>query len=249
MQRLAEAGVADWRVFSRHRYSKLTSETDIENAAIKVAEVCKEGLAAEDVEWLFQQQTSPWTSILQEVFQPNMAYLRGLLKNARLVRAPYEPALLTPLGRLVRNQPSDMGIVLSRSPALIGAVEGWGLQLRRAVEALVKLGYDVEAAETLVFHNPELLYQDLEGPVQQEKMQWVRQELGWPVTKMLSQRVSYRSLCRMASRLSFMRHLGLPDPGSLAYIGMASEPVFLAKVGKAAGREVSAGEFAEWVAA
>ena len=117
------------------------------------------------------------------------------------------------------------------------------------MEALVKLGYNIDAARSLVLHNPDLLHQHLEGPVQQQKMQWVRQELGWPVTKMLSERVSYRSLCRMASRLSFMRHLGLPDPGSLAYIGVASEPVFLAKVGKAAGREVSAGKFAMWVAA
>lgn len=135
-QRLAEAGVADWRVFSRHRYSKLTSETDIENAAIKVAEVCKEGLAAEDVERLFQQRGSPWTSKLQEVFQPNLAYMQGLLIDVTLVRAPYEPASLTPLGRLVRNQPSDMGLVqkevfgaVTLHPASIADIRAQGERL------------------------------------------------------------------------------------------------------------------------
>ena len=111
--------MADWRAFCQPHYSKLTSKADIESTAIKVAELCKEGLAAEDVERLFQQRGSPWTSKLQEVFQPNLAYMQGLLKDVTLVRAPYEPASLTPLGRLVRNQPSDMGIVQKE---VLGAV-------------------------------------------------------------------------------------------------------------------------------
>ncbi|GAB4814410.1 hypothetical protein N2152v2_001456 [Parachlorella kessleri] len=223
-QRLAEAGVADWRAFSQPRYSKLTSTADIESAAVKIVELCREGLTAEGVERLFHQERGPWTSDLQEVFLPNMAYLRGLLRNVTFVQAPYEPAALTPLGRL-------------------------GFQFRRTLEALMNFGYSVDAARVVVVQNPELLYQDLGGPVQQQKLQWVRETLGWPVTKLLSENLFGRNLRRMASRLSFVRHLGLPNPGSLAYIGIASEPVFLARVGKAAGREVSAGDFAEWVAA
>ncbi|GAB4814443.1 hypothetical protein N2152v2_001489 [Parachlorella kessleri] len=206
-QQLAEAGVADWQAFCQPRYSALASETEVESMAAKIVELCREGLSADDIEQLFQQSRSPLTSDLQQVFLPNMAYLRGLLAGENIVTTPYEPPGLTPLGRLLRNQPELVSVF------------------------------------------PALLVKDLEGPVQQQKLQWAQEQLGWPLAKLLREGFFGRSLLRMASRLAFMRHVGLPNPGSLRYIGKDREPVFLARVSKAAGREVSAAEFAEWVAA
>ncbi|GAB4814422.1 hypothetical protein N2152v2_001468 [Parachlorella kessleri] len=124
-QRLAVAGLADWRAFTHPRYAELRTQPGIDSAAAKIVELCKEGLAPEDVERLFDAKNSPWTSDLQAVFLPNMAYLRGLLAAEKIVRSPYEPQGLTPLGRLLRNQPVDMGVVLNRSPALIAELEAW----------------------------------------------------------------------------------------------------------------------------
>ncbi|GAB4814447.1 hypothetical protein N2152v2_001493 [Parachlorella kessleri] len=224
-QRLAEAGVADWQAFCQPRYSTLASESEVESVAAKVVELCREGLAAGDLELLFQQQSSPGISDLQAVFLPNMAYLRELLAGERIVTTPYEPPGLTPLGRLLRNQPASMGKVLNRSPSRLAELDAW------------------------LSVTPDLLVKDLGGPVQQQKLQWAHEQLGWSLAKLLSERFFGRSLLRMASRLAFMRQLGLPDPGNLQYIGIVREPVFLARVSKAAGREVSTAEFAEWVAA
>ncbi|GAB4814445.1 hypothetical protein N2152v2_001491 [Parachlorella kessleri] len=174
--------------------------------AAKIVELCREGLAAGDIERLFQQFRSPWTSIVQQVFLPNMAYLRGLL---------------------------------AVSPARI---EG-------AVQHLVNLGLGMDGIRQLVSGSPGLLVKDLEGPVQQQKLLWAQEQLGWPVDKVLRGGIFSLSLRRLASRLAFLRQLGLPDPGSLRYIGKDREPVFLAQVSKATGREVSTAEFAEWVAA
>ncbi|GAB4814449.1 hypothetical protein N2152v2_001495 [Parachlorella kessleri] len=204
-QRLAAAGVADWQAFCQPRYSTLASESEVESMAAKIVELCKEGLAASDIERLFQQQSSPGNSDLQQVFSPNVAYLRGLL------------AVPPP------------------------KIEG-------AVQRLVKRGLDVDDIRQLVSENPDLLVLDLEGPVQQQKLQWAQEQLGWPLAKLLREKLFGRSLLRMASRLAFMRHLALPKPGSLRYIGRDREPVFLAAVSKAAGRDISAAEFAEWVA-
>ncbi|GAB4814444.1 hypothetical protein N2152v2_001490 [Parachlorella kessleri] len=174
--------------------------------AAKIVELCREGLAAGDVERLLQQRSSPGISDLQQVFLPNMAYLRELLADA-----------------LLGQDGAGVQLVL-RAPIIATAPL---LKDGRAVQQLVNLGLDTVGIRELVSVYPDLLMKDLEGPVQQQKLH----------------------LLRMASRLAFMRHLGLPDPGSLRHIGGAREPVFLAAVGKAAGREVSPAEFAEWVAA
>ena len=97
--------MADWQAFCQPRYSTLASEPEVESMAAKIVELRREALTAADIERLFQHFRRPCTSDLQQVFLPNMAYLRGLLAGERMLTAPYEPTGQTPLGRLLRNQP------------------------------------------------------------------------------------------------------------------------------------------------
>ena len=117
--------MADWQAFSQSRFSTLASESEVESVAAKIVELCREGLAAGDIERLFQHKSSPRTSDLEQVFLPNMAYLRGLLAGEKIVPTPYESPRLTPLGRLLRNQPVKVGKLLNRSSDGILEVEAW----------------------------------------------------------------------------------------------------------------------------
>ncbi|GAB4814446.1 hypothetical protein N2152v2_001492 [Parachlorella kessleri] len=238
-QRLAEAGVADWQAFCQPRYSMLATKSEVESIAGKVVELCREGLAADDIERLFQQYRSPWTSDLQQVFLPNMAYLRELLAASRL------PNILHALDALMSQEGAGVELII-RSPMVAAIAPP---KVEKAVQQLLNLGLDMVGIRELVSVHPDLLMKDLEGPVQQQKLQWAQEQLGWPLDKVLWGGLFNLSLRRMASRLAFRRQLGLPDPGSLRYIGKDREPVFLAQVSKATGREVSTADFADWVAA
>ena len=65
--------------------------------------------------------------------------------------------------------------------------------------------------------------------------------------QLLSSGLQRRSLRRLASRLAFMRSLGLADPPSLAW-ARASMAQFLRGVGEAAGRPVGGPEFDSFLA-
>ncbi len=49
----------------------------------------------------------------------------------------------------------------------------------------MNLGLDMVGIRELVSVHPDLLMKDLEGPVQQQKLQWAQEQLGWPLDKVL----------------------------------------------------------------
>jgi hypothetical protein len=155
------------------------------------------------------------------------------------------PGVLVELDGLFGREGAGVAVVM-RDPHVATITVA---RLRRAVQALRGMGLDESAVRQTVESEPSLLGMDLEGPGQQQKLEWGMAELGWPLPKLMAGSVFTKSLCMMASRLAFMRHLGVPDPATLSYFSKFSQATFLEAVGRRAGREVGAAEFEAWVAA
>ncbi len=169
-----------------------------------------------------------------------------VLTMPRLMACSFQELLgvLVELDGLFGREGAGVEVVM-RSPAVATFTVA---RLRRAVQALRGMGLDENAVLEALHSSPPLLGLDLEGPGQQQKLEWGRAELGWPMPKLMAGLFFTYSLRRMASRLAFMRHLGVPDPTSLRLLAHAKESVFLAAVGKRAGRVVTSAQFTQWVA-
>lgn len=78
------------------------------------------------MERLFQRPSHtpvPWD--VEAVFRPNLAYLRALLAGMPNTPKRREPAGLTVLGHLLRHQPKEMAVILSRNPARVEQLAQW----------------------------------------------------------------------------------------------------------------------------
>ncbi|GAB4814420.1 hypothetical protein N2152v2_001466 [Parachlorella kessleri] len=114
---------------------------------------------------------------------------------------------------------------------------------------LLGLGAGDAHARELAVKYCKMLTEESGSPSRQLKLLWAYEHLGSAAEKLRYMDGFERNgLQRMASRLAFMRHLGLPDPSDLMLIARNRDSTFLAAMGKAAGREVSPSEFWEWVA-
>ncbi len=159
-----------------------------------------------------------------------------------LQQLPELEGLLLELDALFGKHQAGLGLIL-REPrvAAVGAK-----RLRKNVEFLQGMGLSLAEVAEFFERDPVRAVLDLGSAIQLQKVAWGERELGWPFAKILGEGYFKLTLRRMASRLDFIRELGLPDPGSLSMIGRHAEPAFLAWVSKRAGREVGAAEFKAW---
>lgn len=138
--------MADWAAYDTpYLYGTLGDAPGLGHLAAKITALSREGLAAADVERLFQRPShSPVLCDLEAVFRPNLAYLRALLAGMPNTPKRREPAGLTVLGRLLRDQPKEMAVILSRNPARVEQLAQWvcdGLRVSREELAGAVLKY------------------------------------------------------------------------------------------------------------
>lgn len=179
-----------------------------------------------------------------------LATLRGALQ----LRDSREAVkLVVSMPKILTSGLQHLGKVALELDALLGK-SGAGADLIRRQPALTRLsslqqplsrlrGMGVKDQELagLVARYPLFLNRNLESAVFRQKLQWAEEELGYSLSQALSGGFLFYGLRRLASRLAFIKHLGLARPPHT----LLSQPdqTFFSKVSRRAGREVRKPEF------
>ncbi|GAB4822938.1 hypothetical protein N2152v2_009984 [Parachlorella kessleri] len=138
--------------------------------------------------------------------------------------------------RLVRAQPM-LGLVAAKAAA-------------RSVGNLAARGHSQQRVRGMISKHPTLLHLDLDSPLQQQKLDWIKRESPWSLEVFLeTPRYFVASARRLASRLALLEECGLqppPNPGTLATYSNARYLDTVRKQLARQGRELPWASWAEW---
>ncbi|GAB4822909.1 hypothetical protein N2152v2_009955 [Parachlorella kessleri] len=138
--------------------------------------------------------------------------------------------------RLVRAQPM-LGLVAAKAAA-------------RSVGNLAARGHSQQRVRGMISKHPTLLHLDLDSPLQQQKLDWIKRESPWSLEVFLeTPRYFVASARRLASRLALLEECGLqppPNPGTLATYSNARYLDTVRKQLARQGRDLPWASWAEW---